>query len=245
MTAGFDNDAMFSGIIGQEYELLKLICPLAAKMSHLVGKTVKRYCQDKTSPQTALELGGGTGITTLALLTADENLQLLSIDNSDTMQKQARQSLDQWLQTGRLSLQLQDILMALKNTADASIDIVASAYTLHNFENGYRRRVIAEIHRVLKPGGLFVNGDRYALDDIDAHTRLIQQEVQGYFSVLIEEGRLDILEHWIVHLFSDESENHLMRETPALTQLAEQGFDAIQLTHRQQVNALVSARKSI
>ncbi|SCN47701.1 hypothetical protein BAZMOX_07964_6 [methanotrophic endosymbiont of Bathymodiolus azoricus (Menez Gwen)] len=27
-------DAMFSGVIGQEYDTLKLICPLAAKMSH-------------------------------------------------------------------------------------------------------------------------------------------------------------------------------------------------------------------
>ncbi len=238
-----NDDALFSGIIGQEYDLLKLICPLAAKMSHLVGETVKQYCQAATTPQSVLELGGGTGITTLALLSADPNLQIRSVDNADTMQKQARQSLGEWLQSGRLTLQLEDILTALQNTADASVNIVASAYTLHNFEHGYRDSVIAEIHRVLKPGGLFVNGDRYALDDIDAHTRLIQQEVQGYFSVLIQHDRLDILEHWIVHLFSDESENHVMRETPAIEQLQRHGFRSIQLQHRQLVNAVVSAAK--
>jgi ubiquinone/menaquinone biosynthesis C-methylase UbiE len=243
MTAPVDYESIFSGIIGQEYDLLKLICPLAAKMSHLVGESVKRYCLDKATPQSVLELGGGTGITTLALLTADDNVQVLSIDNAETMQKQARQSLEQWLQSGRLSLQLEDILTALENSPDASVDIVASAYTLHNFEHGYRDRVITEIYRVLKPGGLFVNGDRYALDDVNAHTRLIQQEVQGYFSVLIQQERLDILEHWIVHLFSDESENHVMRETPSLEQLQQQGFRSIQLQHRQQVNALVSALK--
>ncbi len=240
MTSRSD-DAMFSGIIGQEYDLLKLICPLAAKMSHGVGDAVKQFCQTRTTPQTVLELGGGTGITTLALLNADPNLRVRSIDNADTMQKQARQSLKDWLQSGRLTLQLEDILTALKNTDDASVDIVASAYTLHNFEHGYRDHVIAEIHRVLKPGGLFVNGDRYALDDVNAHTRLIQQEVQGYFSVLIQQNRLDILEHWIVHLFSDESENHVMRETAAIEQLQRHGFSSIRLEQRQLVNALVSA----
>jgi len=245
MTASPANESMFSGIIGQEYDLLKRICPLAAKMSHLVGESVSRFCQDKTTPLSALELGGGTGITTLALLNAAENLHIISIDNADTMQKQARQSLDKWLRTDRLTLQLNDILTALKNSSEASFDIVASAYTLHNFEHAYREEVIGEIHRVLKPGGLFVNGDRYGLDDVNAHTRLIQQEVQDYFSVLTELGRLDILEHWIVHLFSDKSENHVMRETPALKQLAKQGFQSIEITHRQQVNALVTAIKSV
>lgn len=31
---------MFSGVIGQEYEMLKLICPLATEMSRLVGTAV-------------------------------------------------------------------------------------------------------------------------------------------------------------------------------------------------------------
>jgi tRNA (cmo5U34)-methyltransferase len=52
-----------------------------------------------------------------------------------------------------------------------------------------------------------------------------------------------VLEHWIIHLFSDESENHIMRETLALQQLAESGFKQIKLTHRLEVNALVTAVK--
>ena len=30
-------DALFSGIIGKDYDMLNLICPEATKMSHLVG----------------------------------------------------------------------------------------------------------------------------------------------------------------------------------------------------------------
>ncbi len=225
--------------------MLRLICPLAAEMSHLVGQRVGEYCTQKHDDLSVLELGGGTGITTLAILAANERLKITSVDNAETMQSQARKSLQQWQQEGRLEFVLADVLHTLKNTEENSVDIVASAYTLHNFEHSYREEVIHQVHRVLKPGGLFVNGDRYGLDDVDAHTRLIQHEVQGYFSVLTELKRLDLLEHWIIHLFSDESENHVMRESVALAQLQSYGFESIRLDHRNQVNARVTAFKSL
>jgi len=87
-----------------------------------------------------------------------------------------------------------------------SVDIIASAYTLHNFLHDYREQVINEIFRVLKPKGQFINGDRYALDDISQHTRLTQQDIAHFFSVLTKANKLELLEQWIVHLFCDESE---------------------------------------
>ncbi len=237
-------DAMFSGIIGEEYDTLKLICPLAAKMSQLVGEQVKRYTREQDNAHfSILELGGGTGITTLAILNADERIKVLSVDSEPTMQNQAKQSLQAWVNEERLSFDGQDALTVLKQTETASLDFIASAYTLHNFLNDYRAEVMAEIYRVLKPQGYFINGDRYGLDDISQHTRLIQQEVNGYFKALIAINKLDVLEHWIVHLFCDESENHVMRETPALQQLQHVGFQHINLNHREAVNALVTAQK--
>jgi len=103
--------------------------------------------------------------------------------------------------------------------------------------------VIAEIYRILKPGGFFINGDRYALDDISEHTRIVQQQVSGFFKALIAIDKVDVLEHWIVHLISDESENHLMRETISLKQLEHVGFKQLRLSHRCAENALVSAVK--
>jgi len=234
----------FSGILGQDYRLLQLICPLAAEMSRLVGGQVGNYQSGQPAERLqVLEIGGGTGITSLAILTAREDCHVLAIDNEPDMLDQARQNLRQWAEQGRLTFLQQDALTALQQQKTAGIGIVASAYTLHNFHHDYRGEVLREIFRVLKPGGLFVNGDRYALDDIVAHTRLIQQEVSGYFAVLTKMQRLDLLERWIVHLFSDESENHVMRESQALRQLQQTGFVDIKLTDRQQVNALLTASK--
>lgn len=236
-------DAIFSGVIGQDYELLNLICPLATKMSRLVGDAVSDYAAHTTGNLTVVELGGGTGITTLSLLTASDKLNILSIDNEPVMQEQAKKHLHKWATEGRLAFCGDDALTALKNIATGSVDIVASAYTLHNFLDTYRNEVIQEVFRILTPGGQFINGDRYGLDDVSKHTRTIQDEVSGYFKVLTQINKLDVLEHWIVHLFSDESENHVMRESVALKQLSDAGFSSITLSHRLEVNALVTATK--
>lgn len=235
---------MFSGVIGQEYEMLKLICPLATEMSRLVGEAVEAYCIENGSKQTVVELGGGTGITTLSVLLASDALEIVSVDSEPTMQKQAISSLQKWQQQGRLTFSSDDALTALKAMDSNSVDIVASAYTIHNFLECYRLQVLAEIYRVLKPAGLFVNGDRYGLDDISKHTKTIQQEVAGYFKVLSKLNKFDVLEHWIIHLFNDESENHVMRESLALKQMQDVGFTGIELSNRLEVNALLQARKA-
>jgi ubiquinone/menaquinone biosynthesis C-methylase UbiE len=236
-------DAMFSGVIGQDYDTLNLICPLATEMSRLVGIAVSDYAAKTTGNLSVVELGGGTGITTLSLLTASDKLSILSIDNEPVMQEQAKKHLSKWITEGKLTFSGDDALTALKNIAADSVDIVASAYTLHNFLDSYRKEVMQQIFRILKPGGQFINGDRYGLDDISKHTRTIQEEVSGYFKVLTRINKLDVLEHWIVHLFNDESENHVMRETAALDQLRDAGFSEIKLAHRLEVNALVTAVK--
>ncbi len=238
-----DFDSMFSGVIGQEYQMLKLICPYAAEMSRLVGEQVGKFCRSHPEVVRVVELGGGTGITTLSILSADERLTVLSIDNEPTMQNQAKKSLQRWADCGRLEFSGDDALTALQALPADSIDALATAYTMHNFKNDYRLSVIQEIYRVLKPAGQFINGDRYALDDINAHTRATQQEIAGYFKVLTEINRLDLLEHWIIHLFNDESENHIMRETLAIQQMTAAGFKQIEIKLRMEVNALLTAIK--
>ena len=159
------------------------------------------------------------------------------------MQDQAKKHLQQWITEGHLSFCSDDALTALKNLPENSADIIASAYTLHNFINSYREQVIKEIYRVLKPDGQFINGDRYALDDSRQHTRNVQDEVSQYFKALIPLNRSDVLEQWLVHLFNDESQDVVMRESIALKQLDDFGFSDIKISNRINGNALVTAKK--
>jgi len=155
-------ELLFSGRIGTDYDILKLICPMAAELSRQVGAFVAGLAAPPSGRLAALEIGCGTGITTRALLGGREDLEVTAVDNEPTMLDQAQGNLAELLGSGRLRLAAADALTALRDLPSASIDVVASAYTIHNFLDDYRTLVLAEIFRVLRPGGTFVNGDRYA-----------------------------------------------------------------------------------
>jgi ubiquinone/menaquinone biosynthesis C-methylase UbiE len=234
-------EQLFAGLIGEHYELLKTICPAAPEMSRRVGAKVAQW-PGGGEPLQVVELGCGTGITSIALLSG-RAMRLLAVDSEPTMLNQARQHLAQWQEQGVLQLVEQDALSALRALPDGGCDVVASAYTLHNFFDGYRREVLAEALRVLKPGGWFVNGDRYALDDVREHCRLTQEEMRGYFREFSRIQRYDLLEQWIVHLYHDESPDHIMRLAPNLAAMAELGYQDLAVEYRNGVNALVCAAK--
>jgi len=245
MIAEHSAEHLFHGPIAEEYQMLALICPSAAEMSRRVGHFVGAWTPPYPAEQLqVLEIGCGTGVTTTCLLAGREDAFIESIDNAPAMLAQARQNLAEALAAKRLRLVENDALSHLQAMPDASVDIVASAYSLHNFLHGYRQRVLEQIWRVLKPGGLFVNGDRYALDDAAEHLKNTQQEVSGYFRVFNELKRPDLLEQWILHLFSDESEEHIMRLRPALETMTGIGFQNVKLHFRDGVNALIGAVKS-
>jgi ubiquinone/menaquinone biosynthesis C-methylase UbiE len=241
--AGEKAERLFSGQLSAEYEMLKLICPAAAAMSGRVGDFVAHMPAPPARPLNAVEIGCGTGITTLALLHAREDLVIAALDNEPGMLSQARDNLSAFIDQGRVRLIEADALAGLRALPTGSIDLAASAYAAHNFLEPYRVKVLAEIYRVLAPGGLFVNGDRYALDDTAEQTRLTQKEARHYFKTLSAINRHDLLEQWVIHLFSDESADHIMRLGPSLAAMREIGFDPIDVRFRDGVNTLLTAAK--
>lgn len=234
-------ERLFSGSIGTEYQMLDLICPAVAAMSKRVGEFVATLPPTRTGSMNVFEIGCGTGRTTLALLRCRADLVVTAVDNEPAMLDQARDALSGFVDQGRAQLIERDALTALLDLPAKSVDVVASAYSVHNFLETYRARVLAEIFRVLRPGGVFVNGDRYGLDDTAEHTRLTQEEVRHYFKVFSAINRFDLLEQWVVHLFSDDSPDHIMRLGPALTTMRGIGFDPVEVHERDGVNTLVTA----
>jgi len=236
-----DVERLFSGPIGAEYELLKVICPAAADVSQRLGKAVAEW--KPGNPLTVFEIGCGTGITSLSLLLAREDISMTAVDNEPNMLAQAQVNLANWLEQGRLRLVEIDALSGLQALPDASVDLVVSGYAVHNFLQGYREKVLAQIYRVLKPGGAFINGDRYALDDSIAHTQLTQEEAGQWFKSFAAIGRHDMLEQWIIHLFSDESPDHIMRFGSSVEYLRELGFAPVEALFRAGVNTILLAVK--
>ncbi|MDJ0450865.1 MULTISPECIES: hypothetical protein [Methylocystis] len=98
--------------------------------------------------------------------------------------------------------------------------------------------------RVLEPGGLFINGDRFALDDHDLQPAATQTDIRNWFKVFGEANRDDLLEDWIVHLFSDESADRLTHSSETLSAMRAPGFADVRSIYREGVDMLVTTTKA-
>ncbi|ARN83796.1 class I SAM-dependent methyltransferase [Methylocystis bryophila] len=235
-----ENANPFTGALSEEYEMLQHICPNHPLLAEKLGQYVSRQRQGAIS---GFEIGCGTGISTYSLLSAAPGLSLVALDASAKMLEQARANLSAEVAAGRLRFVEADALEALRALPDESLDLVASNYATHNFRADYRREAFGEIFRALKPGGLFINGDRFALDDREAHLSLTQATLRHWFETFTGLGRLDLLEEWVIHFFSDETSDRIMVFTPALEELGALGFAPIEVGFREGVDTLVAAMK--
>lgn len=236
-------EPLFHGALADEYDFLLKICPQHLVCAQQVAMAIAQLPpREGGAAYQALELGCGSGLSTRLFLHARPDLHLQAIDFAKPMLDQAARHLESDLHQGRLILQEGEMYEILAGLPSASLDLVISNYAIHNLLERERERLMPEIARVLRPGGFFINGDRYGDDDPTRHLALLQEEVRGYFRIFQEMNRSDLLEAWILHVLSDESLERVMRMTSSLSLMRLQGFDPIDLLYREGVNAVISAR---
>jgi ubiquinone/menaquinone biosynthesis C-methylase UbiE len=115
-----------------------------------------------------LDVGGGYGVVTEEVLAAFPKAQVTLQDYSPAMLEQARRRLED--HAGQISYVLADLTdPAWAQDLGGPFDLVVSAIALHNL--GSREKIFAcysAIHGLLKPGGHFLNCDRF-VDGVDVH----------------------------------------------------------------------------
>lgn len=252
----------FSGQLADEYDLITLAYPdfesfqasmIASIRAHIGARQErasqherdpqeKRASQDERDPRPVViyEIGTGNGFTTRLLCDLPlHGGSILTVDNDPQMVAQARTELAQPA-TGRLEVIENDALSWLQTRPAASADVVCSAFTLHNLERSYREQVEYEIARVLVPGGLFANADKYAPDGQERFDALAYQ-VERFFDAFLAEGRTDLLRKWVVHNIADQSPRYVMRASEAIPRMEELGFHAVQIGNRAHMQAVLTA----
>lgn len=234
-----DKNARFQGLTGTEYELIKLSVPHYDQLEEAIANEVhNKFKNSEVDKIELLEIGSGTGVTTKFLLDVDSRVIVTAVDNEPIMMKQLSENIKLWNAENRVILQLNDILDYLKNIKDNSFDIVASSFVLHNFKRDFRNKVITEIYRVLKPAGLFVNGDKYAVDNEEDHKKNYKDQLER-FKIYDSIGRPDYKEEWIKHYTEDERPETIFIEGEAKKYMEVLGFRDIKTVYREQLEAVI------
>lgn len=102
----------------------------------------------------ALDIGCGTGLLALAL--APTCGGVWAIDNAPAMVEHLR-----WVVAGEGVSNVYPLVAsaAALPQSDADVDLVVSNYCFHHLDGEGKRRSLAEMHRVLRPGGRLVFAD--------------------------------------------------------------------------------------
>jgi ubiquinone/menaquinone biosynthesis C-methylase UbiE len=228
----------FSGKLGTEYELFTKAYPHYLDFQGAVTKSVQK---DENESFTALEVGTGPGETTEIFANHFKNAEIICVDNETEMIKQAKTNLKHFGE--RIKIKISDALKFIKSLDSDSIDVFFSGFTLHNFNKSFRKEFLIEIFRVLKSGGQFVNGDKYALDDLKERHKAFNWSIQRYLDIYPQNDRDDLCYDWIVHMGEDENPKKLMIESESIGEMESIGFNNIKITFREKTEAVLFARK--
>jgi ubiquinone/menaquinone biosynthesis C-methylase UbiE len=107
-----------------------------------------------------LDVGCGTARTLLQIAHAHPELTSIGIDLSPYYVEVGRRTLAGFDQVSLLAANAEDLPFR-----DQYFDVATSVFTFHELPRSVRRRVLEELHRVLRPGGLLVIEDSAQLCD--------------------------------------------------------------------------------
>jgi len=111
------------------------------------GRAVRRF----------LDLGAGTGATTLSVLATHPAAAAVVLDESEAMLAAARRS---------LGIAATVVVGALQDPLpEGPFDLVVSALAVHHLDGAAKADLFARVAQVLAPGGRFVLGDLVVPDD--------------------------------------------------------------------------------
>ncbi len=138
------------------------------------------------SDEHVLDVGAGTGLLTLAA--APHVAEVSALDISPAMCGHLRSKL------ARLGIGNVEVLVENATRLpfeDASLDIVISNYCFHHLADTDKRRALAEIERVLRPGGRLVFADMmFHLSVVDRRDRAV---IVGLVKRMLRRGPAGLL----------------------------------------------------
>jgi tRNA (cmo5U34)-methyltransferase len=155
-----------------------------------------------------LDLGSGDGRLLALVRLARPGIEAVAIDFSETMLGRLR---ERFADDTRVSVVAHDLSEPLPESSLGRFDAIVSSFAIHHVTHPRKRELYAEIHRLLSPGGVFLNLEHVASattalhhqflasmnvapEDEDPSNKLLDVETQlGWMRTI---GFADVDCHW-------------------------------------------------
>jgi ubiquinone/menaquinone biosynthesis C-methylase UbiE len=186
-TFHWQTDGYFTEESAEKYDLgvQLLFRGTADVMRRQIIPPITRFLREHTGRTRLLDVACGTGNALRQLAAAHPDVQYYGVDLSPAYIRTARKRL----------AHVPELALSVENGehlpfADASFDIATSVYLFHELPRNARRNVIAELHRVVRPGGLVVLEDSAQLSE----SRAIESALRAFPGEFHEPFYADYLE---------------------------------------------------
>ena len=234
------NNKLFASKIGDDYHLFKAVSPFRDQFQKKIGQILKKNISNQHNNK-IVELGFGTGATAKAILSLKLPIKLLAVDNVAAMKSKCEKTLAEF---GRRTYELKvaDAHDYLKSLKTSSVDGVVTGWMLHNLDNDHRYKILQEVYRALKAGGIFINSDKIAVANVAEHKKNLKWQLKQ-LDQFVKMGRADLKEEWLKHYQIDEMPNIVLNENKFKDDLKMIGFKKCKLVSRKFMDAIVYAKK--
>ena len=233
----------FSGVLSDEYRLIFDTHPHLPSLQSKLGLAVAEHVDQLSNKRVeVLEIGCGDGYTAEILLDAHPAISLIALDSEPKMIASANANLSRHVATGRCNIVEQNALSYLRTCNSDSLPVVASAMTLHNIHVDERNAILAEIFRVLTPGGLFVSADKHVPEPTEQFVHL-HKRITSYFDYFLPLQKPELLQEWVLHEIDDASPERIMREAETKSTLNSLGFKKITFSAHNELESLLTVHK--
>jgi SAM-dependent methyltransferase len=175
------------------------VLSVAMREERFRGRMLERVGTDLPAGGTAVDVGCGTGTFAIALASRRTDARVLGVDGDDEILAIAKGK------PGSDAVEWQDGLAQELPLADDSVDAVTTTLVLHHLLPEDKRDALAEMRRVLRPGGrLHVADWGPPHDPLMSGLFFVSQAIDGF----------------------DRTRDHRAGRLPQL--IAEAGFDAVE-----------------
>lgn len=232
-------NSFYEIIGGEQYQLFAKAVPHFKEFQGCVARQVGLVTSNEPNT-TVLEIGCGPGTTTYEIARRQSNNALTIIDIEPEMIKQAKKNLADFK---NIEYVCQDCAEYLRNLPDESINTIYSAWTIHNFTQKEKEEVFKDIFRVLKNGGHFINGDKFAQNNKNEHAKSLLKQLNQIREAGLEINNSEWSTKWIDHYLFDDTPEIIMFENDAKQAMKNLGFTNVKTLYRKQMEAVVIAKK--